>query len=267
MSPVLTPAEWQELSSEYSLAMHESTLPLVQSVRASELLDTERCGRYLDWLALYIGAPSRRVAASMLAKRYAFVAVVPALHAMSWFDKGLRLLPGQCRLVSPDYGSGEHGKTRFPLLTLGEAPITAPAAAGREQWRDQVLSELFAGHVSPFFRALAEAGQVPMAILWENAYVRIAPLYEEEGIGDPQIREDYVYIVNQAPASLFGERRNPFKAFAGAAVGAMSAMSTASGMSTIPAASGPQMRKTCCLYYEMAPEYCRKCPKTPRQSN
>jgi ferric iron reductase protein FhuF len=93
---------------------------------------------------------------------------------------------------------------------------------------------------------------VPQAILWENAAVRIAPVYEDV-LSIETAREDYNYIVSGASAEMFGERRNPLAAFLEPA-------------SPKVAFLAERVRKTCCLYYEMAPEYCRKCPKAKPQS-
>lgn len=98
-------------------------------------------------------------------------------------------------------------------------------------------------------------GGIPIVILWENAMVRIAPLYEDglEEETNPvilqRLHEDFTFITQTAPASLFGERRNPFKKFM--------SKTNIDTMSELP-----DIRKTCCFYYEMSSaEYCRACPK------
>ncbi|OBR67839.1 hypothetical protein A7K91_08945 [Paenibacillus oryzae] len=250
----LTPKEWEGLPSRFAMDAKEIEMPLLSSILASELLDKENCVRYLDWLGAHIGAPSRRVAASMLAKRYAYLVIAPVLHAMTGYNKGLGLSLDNCRLITPDYSGILPERSKFPELLLdGQAlMMSIPAAGERFPWRDDILKELFAGHIAPLFRVLAEAGGVPKAILWENAAVRIAPVFEDV-LFIETAREDYNYIVSGASAELFGERRNPLLAF----------LEPASPKASFLA---ERVRKTCCLYYEMAPEYCRKCPKAKPQS-
>ncbi|MHA7967554.1 IucA/IucC family C-terminal-domain containing protein [Paenibacillus sp. CAU 1782] len=245
----LTPKEWEEMPSRFAMNAEEVDKPLLSSILAFELLDKEKCARYLDWLGAHIGAPSRRVTASMLAKRYAYLVVSPVLHAMTMYNKGLGLSLGNCRLIAPDYSGCLPERSKFPELLFDGPPLmmSVPAAGGRTSWRDGILRELFAGHLSPLFRSLAEAGGVPQAILWENTAVRIAPVYEDV-LSIETARNDYNYIIQDAAAELFGQRRNPLSPFLEPAA---------------PRAAflAERVRKTCCLYYEMAPEYCRKCPK------
>lgn len=245
----LTPKEWEELPSRFAMTSKEVERPLLSSMLVAELLDKENCARYLDWLGAHIGAPSRRVTASMLAKRYAYLVVSPMLHAMTMYNKGLGLSLGNCRLITPDYSGLLPERSKFPELLLDGQPVmmSIPDAGGRLPWRDEILRELFAGHIAPLFRALAEAGGVPQAILWENTAVRIAPVFEDV-LSIETARNDYNYIVEGAAAELFGQRRNPLSSF----------LEPASPKAAFLA---ERVRKTCCLYYEMAPEYCRKCPK------
>ncbi|WP_087571715.1 ferric iron reductase [Paenibacillus sp. MY03] len=250
----LSQEERRELPGEFRMIEDGADLPpLLADVRVSELLNKELCGDYLDWLGKHIGALSRRVTASMLAKRYGYLLVAPVLHAMTGFNKGLMLTPMQCRLISPDYSGCAAGKSSFPELAVEGLTVTVPLAGEREKWREDVLCGLFADHAAPLFKTLSECARVPMAILWENAAVRIAPPYEEEEFEGPHAEEDYVYMSSPSSASLFGEKRNPLAKFMGGAA-------RASGIYSA------RPRLTCCLYYEMAPEYCRKCPKVKSAS-
>ncbi|MNP81887.1 hypothetical protein D3C76_1803670 [compost metagenome] len=64
-----------------------------------------------------------------------------------------------------------------------------------------------------------------------------------------RIREDFHYIVQESPVELFGERRNPFIKLVD------------SGHIRNPDSAVKQrLRRTCCLYYEVSAEYCRRCP-------
>ncbi|OMF38053.1 hypothetical protein BK133_03490 [Paenibacillus sp. FSL H8-0548] len=209
----------------------------------------------MDQLATEIGSPSRRVTASMLAKRYAFLAVAPVLYAMTVFDKGLGLTLDNCRLVSPDDSEDNVSKSKFPNLSLDGLTVTVPENGKRREWRDHVVRQLFENHLSQVFHILSVVGRVPRAVLWENALVRIIPLYEDglQEEEDPSVlmrlHDDFKFITEDAPAYMFGERRNPLTTFI---------KGQYSEHTDKPSA---YVRQTCCFYYEMSPEYCRACPK------
>ncbi|CAM4257284.1 ferric iron reductase protein FhuF [Paenibacillus endophyticus] len=255
MTVTLSASEWGDLGSRYHLTPSDDGLPADRFIVSSELLDRDKCESYLDQLAAEIGSPSRRVTASMLAKRYAFLTVAPVLYAMTVMDKGLELAPSHCRLVSPSDSEYLQSHSRFPHLSLDGWNVTEPEAGKRAEWRDQVMRQLFEEHLTPLFHSLSIVGQVPRAVLWENAMVRIIPLYEDglEDEEDPfilmRLHDDFKFITEKASPSLFGERRNPLKMFI-------------RGKSTDQ--TGKQAaykRKTCCFYDEMSPECCRACPK------
>lgn len=245
----LTPAEWQELADDYGLAMHDASRPLIRQIAVSELLDPRLCADYIGWLAEYIGAPSLRVAASMLAKRYGYLLIAPSVYAMTAYDKALLPEPRQCLLITPDPAT-EPGRTTFPDLALTGLQVVSPGPAGRAAWRESWLRELFRGHLTPLLQSLAAVSQTPRAVLWENIYVRIAPLLTEDFDEAPSRRRtDAAYLLADAAPELFGERRHPFARFVPKA--------DCGGL----AAAGSAERLTCCFYYEMSDEYCRKCPK------
>ncbi|MFS0726616.1 IucA/IucC family C-terminal-domain containing protein [Paenibacillus sp. 1P07SE] len=244
---MLTPEEWRELSDGFGLTLADTTRPMIRSIAVSELLDAQTCAAYLDWMARYIGAPSRRVAASMLAKRYAYLLAAPAAYAMTKFGKALLPELDQCLLITPD-PDHEPGRTRFPDLALTDVQVSCPGLEGRDVWREERLQQLFAGHLTPLLRSLSETAKVPIAVLWENVFVRLAPLYAHS-LGDTvHGLDDAMYLLHEASPDLYGERRHPFARF-------------------IPGSSCDDLgmaadatRRTCCFYYEMSEEYCRKCP-------
>ncbi|WP_138753085.1 IucA/IucC family C-terminal-domain containing protein [Paenibacillus sinopodophylli] len=255
MSVMLSKSEREELGSKFNFRFENKALPTTCSIHAIELLDEEKCASYLDQLAAEIGSPSRRVTASMLAKRYAYLAVVPVLYAMTVFDKGLGLTLYNCLLASPDDDEYSLSKSRFPNLSLDGLNVTEPEVGNRGDWREHVVRQLFEEHLSPLFHSLSIVGGVPRSVLWENVMVRITPLYEDqlEEEEDPSIlirlHDDFKFITETAPASLFRERRNPFAMF----------HNTKNTEHTDNQAA--YIRKTCCFYFEMSPEYCRACPK------
>lgn len=258
MPAELTEQEREFLSRRFGLifadgaSLHEDPVPV------ADLLEPETCAAYLDRFAEEIGSPSRRVTASMLAKRYAFLALSPVLYAMTIHGKGLKLDLGSCGLVFPPKSPDAQGGSRFPNLVVAKLPVVEPEAGKRREWREEIVRGIFAGHLSLLVRALASVGKAPPATLWENAAVRIVPIYEDalENANGPEeasrIRDDYAYVARADGASLFGERRNPLLPFTDpAAFG-------------VPGRSRVRVRRTCCHYDEISSEYCRACPKVSR---
>jgi len=253
----LTDKEREELSRRYGLAFADGPV-LPGAVRISDLLNPDVCAGYLDRFGEEIGSPSRRVSASMLAKRYAHVAVSPVLYAMTVYGKGLLLDARDCWLVSPSEERVAAGGSRFPDLAVTSLTVVVPEAGNRREWRERVVRGMFAEHLALLFRVLAAEGPAAPATLWENAAVRIGPVYEgrledaETAAEISRIQEDYEYVTLAGDGSLFGERRNPF----------VPCMNPAT-----PGAPGPtrrRQRRTCCHYDEISSEYCLACPKVAR---
>ncbi|MBH5318400.1 (2Fe-2S)-binding protein [Paenibacillus sp. GSMTC-2017] len=251
MSVTLTKPEWECLKTRFRFLLENDSQPTNRFVMTNDLLNQEKCALYLDYLSIELDSPTRLVTASMLAKRYAMLTVAPVLFAMSYFNKGLKLSIESSRLESPDDGV----ESRYPNGSLGEYEVSEPEEGKRNEWREEVLRHIFAEHLSLVFRTLAGVSRVPISILWENAFVRIRPLYED-GIEEEadtsvvqRLREDYNYIVRLAPATIFGERRNPLSTF-------MSPTNRGSKKELTT-----HIRHTCCFYYEISAEYCYSCPK------
>ena len=249
MDLFLTSDAWKELSSDYGLSVGEISPP--QSIKAlafSELLNKEQCGAYVEWLMEHIGSPNSSVASSMLIKRIAYLLVAPMLQAMTYYNKGIGVQLERSYLYHKDASST---KTNFPYVILSEVRITAPEAKNRELWRAEVVKQLFAECLTPIMKNLAAVGSVSMATLWENVMVRIAPVYSYDEELDEEVRErirhDFFFIAMYASGEMFGMRKNPFTIF----------VEKGEGLRI----TGRSKRLTCCLYYQMAPEYCLKCPK------
>lgn len=227
---------------------------LIQAAAMNKLLQHEHCEQYLTWLAQHIGSPSLRIAGSMLIKRYAFLLVSPVLYAMTYYNKGILLRESSLQLVTLKNEPDHLRRSLFPdlLLPQKQLQVTEPEHNNREQWRECIIRELFEHHLSPLMRTVAAVSSISSATLWENVMVRIAPLYEEDDTADlallERIKDDFSYIVSQAPGELYAMRKNPFTVF--------TQRTDDNGIEAKP------KRLTCCLYYLMAPEYCRKCPKT-----
>ena len=249
MDHFLTSDAWRELAGDYSLSVGEEAPPSVKSLALSELLKEESCRAYLEWLRDHIGSPNLSVASSMLVKRMAHLLVAPILSAMTYYDRGIGAELEHCRLFHPDASAAG---TAFPFMALSKAKVTAPEPGKREAWRAESVRQLFAERLTPLLKTIAAAGSISTAILWENVMARIVPVYGNDGDGDGELsrraRDDFFYLTRGASGEPFGTRRNPLGSFA--------------ELDENRRLTGRSRRLTCCLYYQMAPEYCLKCPKS-----
>jgi ferric iron reductase protein FhuF len=215
------------------------------------LLDVAACRTWLDALAPHIGAPSRPAAASLFAKRHAFLVTGAPLYAMSVFDKGLDASLANVRLDA-DYAD-RLWVSRLRLVD--DAVLAAPAGAARAAWRAAVVSRVFAHHLAPLWRTVAAAGGIAERILWENTAVRVYGLYEGrmESAGpreQARIAADFDWLRQEAEPAVFGIDYNPLARFD-------------FDKTPVDGRARPvRFRKTCCLYYQVphAREYCRACP-------
>jgi len=242
--------EWDYLNEHFGLYEYGLTRP-VHSVRALDLLDDGMCSDYLDRLTVLLQSPSRMTTASQFFKRYAFLTAAPQLYAMTVHNKGLDLSVENTFLESsPGHSWLEH-------VSLADADAAMPEASERHVWRDKVILALFAGNLGKLIAVMSRVANVPKPILWENVAVRVFSLYEKRiGVSGEQQeqsrgREDFQYLIQQAPGALFGEKQNPLSRFY--------------GKTTVASVSNTSMRvrKTCCFYYEVSSveEYCSNCPK------
>jgi ferric iron reductase protein FhuF len=125
----------------------------------------------------------------------------------------------------------------------------------REQWREKILYDLFAAHITPVLEMLKKVSRVSSSILWENVAVRINPIYKElleENSSDKVKRErlinDFNFLKN-ANGDLFHLKENPLKPY----------LKIGEELTLNPC------RKTFCMYYKLGEDaegigYCRVCP-------
>ncbi|SFI90574.1 siderophore-iron reductase FhuF [Thermoflavimicrobium dichotomicum] len=218
-------------------------------IRTSDLFDEAKCHLFLSQLSALLGSPSLKVTASQFAKRYVYLAILPALYAMSIWDKQLPVYTENSWIES-DFKQGRW----LPRLRL-ERLATSSWRGSREKWRDQVLHNLFAENVTTIWRALVRVTGISASILWENAAVYIFWLYEKKLKDlDQQKRlqafKDFQYLL-QADPFLFGETENPL------------AQWYTSKVYLIEEEELIRVRQTCCLYYQVNAEglCCRTCPR------
>lgn len=240
-------ADWQYLTGPLQLTTAARVDHPTLSVAA--FTDPARCRELLDTLGPVIGSPSRRITASLLSKRLAFLMTGAGLYALSACDRGLDISADNCR-IDPSH-DGTRWTSCLPVLRLD---AQAWPAAQREHARRRLVGQVFAGLIAPLWAVLHEVSGVPMRMLWENTAVRVYSLYERRmaALSDPSAiarrDADWRFLV-AAPPELFGWSANPLERFL------YTPTRLADGETV-------RFRRTCCLYFKATqpPVYCRTCP-------
>lgn len=222
------------------------------SISSSELSDTASCTAYLDRLDRAFPACSNTVKASLFAKRYSYLVVASSLYAMTMHNRAADYSIGNCSVES-----AEQDGNWLPNVRLNDRSMSEPEEGRREQWRETVVANIFAGHLAKVWEVLSKAAPISPAVLWENAAVYVYWLYERrmgEGADERQkqrIRDDFDYLLHEAPAVCFGLRGNPLSRF------------DSPKCRTVQSEKPVRIRQTCCLYYQAssAGSYCSICPK------
>ncbi|RAW19303.1 ferric iron reductase [Paenibacillus taichungensis] len=253
MNPYLSTDLWKETVEEHSILLGEPPEHSVRTIALSELHDEEACREYISWFQNYIDAPDVKVAASMLAKRLGYLWTTPLVTAMTFHHQHVTFQLENSFLYHPKLEEHEEG-TRFPFLAV--SGLRAEELTGdRSVWREKALQEMFAVQLTPLLKALAAIAPLPMSILWENIMVRIGRLFApdeaETEHESKNIREDFSYLTQVASGQVFGVRKNPLTRFTECKDNGYVAKSE---------------RITCCFYYQMSGEYCRKCPKIDNEN-
>ncbi|MCX2524765.1 IucA/IucC family C-terminal-domain containing protein [Larsenimonas rhizosphaerae] len=220
-----------------------------QTCTVDAFLDRDYCAEMLDWLGPVIGSPRRRITASLLAKRWAFLLTGAGLYALSACDRGLDVSRDNCLLdLSHD------GQCWVSSLLLHDTALYDWPDQARPSAREQLVHRLFAGVMQPLWQVLTEVSGVPPRMLWENTAVRVYSLYERRMKTLPSARAqarrdaDFEFLLSASPA-VFGLPYNPLAYFLGE-------------RTPLEAGGSVRFRKTCCLYFKATcpPEYCAACP-------
>ena len=104
-----------------------------RSVPGEAIGDVQTCRALLERVMPLIGAPDLAIAASLFAKRVAFLASGNVLYAMSVFDKGLPLSLNTCRL---EYA---HDDGLWTSSLPMDVTATAYTPGAREAWREAIV--------------------------------------------------------------------------------------------------------------------------------
>lgn len=249
MTGCLGEKELEELKKRFRLTVerHDSKL----SANVLQLLNADFLRKYISELQPRINAANKGVAASMLAKRYSFFAVL-ILYVMTVHNKALKALPEN---VSIETEAGQD--IWLPKIRLDDLDVLEAPSDNREQWRDALISELFAKNMNLFLTALSKETKISKYILWENVSVYIFWLYETllSETQDDAIRkraaEDFEYVVQKANGSLFGSyNTNPLARYYSVKGYVKELDDTV------------RLRKTCCLsYLSEKGSRCKTCPQ------
>ena len=240
------------LVREYRLALEPSP-DQEHSIRALDLLDSEKGQSYLTKFGPVFETTSDTAIVSLFAKKYSYLMVASTLYAMSVFRKAI-----DYSLENSYVESYFRGDIWLPEVRFNPQKLLVLGQEGDHVWRDQVIYNLFAGNLSRVWTALRLYTPISKAVLWENTATCVYSLYETkfrdnlDSVAEARLHQDYQYLIEEAPAHLFGESYNPLTRF-----------NTAKCITT--ASDTPlRIRKTCCYSYlasDDPEDYCSICPK------
>ncbi|WP_411305628.1 hypothetical protein [Priestia aryabhattai] len=121
----------------------------------------------LLWIQQTMEAANLRAAASMLAKRYSFVAVA-ALYSFIVFQKKINASIKNISLHTED------AETMWlPKVFISEIETIEVTEDNRKILLDELLDELFAHQIEPIWSALRKVTKISKLTLWENVAVYI----------------------------------------------------------------------------------------------
>ena len=206
----------------------------------------------LLWIQQTMEAANLRAAASMLAKRYSFVAVA-ALYSFIVFQKKINASTENVLLHTED------AETMWlPKVFISEIETIEVTEDNRKILLDELLDELFAHQIEPIWSALRKVTKISKLTLWENVAVYIHWLYDlllaNEEIDNVEVQKVLRYVLEEAEGHQFGSyHHNPLARY-----------------SSLPQyvekvekqKQEVRVRQTCCLSYQTGAKetYCRTCP-------
>lgn len=213
-------------------------------ISITDLLNEEKCLAYLHKQMIQIKAPNLSVTASMISKRYAYLVVSSTLYSMVEFNCALHLPVKACALSNERKLCIQAGMCKWQEVNSME----------REEWRENVLRDLFSDHITPVLATLKKATRISPAILWENIAIRINSIYrktlskEVDPIKIERLYSDFYFLKN-ASGDLFNLNENPIREY----------LKIGEELKLNPC------RKTCCMYYKLEKDveeigYCGNCP-------
>ncbi|MBD8025972.1 (2Fe-2S)-binding protein [Ureibacillus sp. Re31] len=252
-----SPDELKILEEKFRFTSLTNSSPL--SIQISDLLDEAQIHLYLTAIKEKTKAANLGVAASLFVKRYSF-AILAALYSMSVLNKRINFSLQNVSIQTLD----ESDPLWLPSIKFNKINLSPAPQQDRENWRNEILTDIFANHIEVLFNQLHQTTKLSKIIMWENIYIYIVWMYKNL-LDDHQysaryldMKEDFEWIAARGKGILFGSYKdNPFLKF----------KSTDDALSNL---EGPaQDRKTCCLSYltENKGHFCKTCPiKRKRKS-
>ncbi|MDN4073811.1 IucA/IucC family C-terminal-domain containing protein [Fictibacillus terranigra] len=211
---------------------------------AKRLLNRENMLSFIEEAAKKIGSREDRVTASLFFKRYVFCCLTSSLYALSLRNKQFDMRLQNVIII--DEQDKHSWLPSFSLQNLEGISM----AGDRERWRSSVIEMIFAQNITILLDHLALYTKASKAMLWENALIYIAWLYdawrseEHPAHIKKRLEEDYRFIVQEAEGFHFGTSSNPF-------------------LNSSRKYEEKEMpkRQTCCLYYRTdGGTCCKTCP-------
>lgn len=211
MDQTLSESQINELLP-FRFTTEKSPSPL--SIPLDMLSNEQELHDYIKKLGMHIEAANDKVTASIFLKRYAFLAV-NYLYAMTAWNCRLDISVKNVWLVTDD--RDEIWLPRFYFSNLNVEKVKSDRAA----WRENCVKILFADHLYPLVKKLANLTKISKLILWENIAVYIYWLYEtvfnKKEVSENivlQASQDFHYLVFEASGQLFGSfHDNPLKRY------------------------------------------------------
>lgn len=243
---MLNKKEQSELAEKFRCTFKDNSL---YRLSPSSCMDESTLRVELLWIQQTMEAANLRAAASMLAKRYSFVAVA-ALYSFIVFQKKINASTENVLLHTED------AETMWlPKVFISEIETIEVTEGNRKILLDELLDELFAHQIEPIWSALRKVTKISKLTLWENVAVYIHWLYdlllENEEIDNVEVQKVLQYVLEEAEGHQFGSyHHNPLARY-----------------SPLPQYVEKQkqevrVRQTCCLSYQTGAKetYCRTCP-------
>lgn len=252
-----SPDELKILEEKFRLTNITNPSPL--SIQISHLLDEAQIHLYLTAIKEKTKAANLGVAASLFVKRYSF-AILTALYSMSVLNKRIDFSFHNVSIQTLK----ESDPLWLPSIKFNNIKLSPAPQQDRENWRNGILTEIFANHLDVLFNQLRQITKLSKIIMWENLYLYIVWMYknllndQQYSARYPDMKEDFHWITAMGKGTLFGEyKENPFFKFRGP-------------NDSFSILDGPaHNRKTCCLSYltENKGRFCKTCPiKRKRKS-
>ncbi|WP_226669383.1 IucA/IucC family C-terminal-domain containing protein [Metabacillus litoralis] len=200
----------QEIESLKKYRLSCEKAPQLLRISGQDFLTSDRFQELISSkeIQLKLNTTKHPVIGSMIMKRYAFLAAL-VLYAMSVFNKGINSSISNISLQTD-----EEDPIWLPSFYFDDLEVTIPEE-DRDSWRSSVVETLFKYNIANVVSSIAKEAKISKTILWENTAIYIFWMYEtllqeaeleEETL--KRIQDDFDFVVQKAPAELFGVKGN-----------------------------------------------------------